>query len=64
MGPLVCSIRVNTISELLELSVHKTNKGSRAGGPGESKEDVKWLDSHLKALLEDEKWQLDASQLE
>lgn len=38
--------------------------GHWAGGPGESKEDVKWLDSHLKALLEDEKWQLDASQLE
>lgn len=47
-----------------KLTVRKTNKGSRAGGPGESKEDVKWLDSHLKALLEDEKWQLDASQLE
>lgn len=46
-----------------ELSVRKTNKSSRAGGPGESKEDVKWLDDHLKAFLEDEKWQLDTSQL-
>ncbi|KAL6696951.1 Alpha/Beta hydrolase protein [Trichoderma pleuroticola] len=38
--------------------------GHWAGGPGVSKEDVKWLDGHLKALLEDEKWQLDTSQLE
>ncbi|KAL7930744.1 Alpha/Beta hydrolase protein [Trichoderma chlorosporum] len=33
-------------------------------GAGSSKADVKWLDEHLKALLEDEKWQLDTSQLE
>lgn len=44
--------------------VHKIDKTSRAGGPGVSKTDVKWLDDHLKALLEDEKWQLDTSGLE
>ncbi|KAM0254568.1 hypothetical protein ACHAQJ_006676 [Trichoderma viride] len=37
--------------------------GHWAGGPGVSKQDVKWLDDRLKALLEDEKWQLDASQI-
>ncbi|KAL7784086.1 Alpha/Beta hydrolase protein [Trichoderma ceciliae] len=38
--------------------------GHWAGGPGQSKQDVKWLDDHLKVLLEDEKWQLKASGLE
>lgn len=28
----------------------------RAGGPGDSKEDVKWLDEKLKVFLEDGKW--------
>lgn len=36
---------------------------SRAGGPGVSKQDLKWLDERLKAFLEDEKWQLDTSNL-
>nr|UWK20223.1 homoserine acetyltransferase [Trichoderma stromaticum] len=37
--------------------------GHWAGGPGDSKADLKWLDDQLKAFLEDEKWQLDASEL-
>ncbi|KAM0473019.1 hypothetical protein ACHAPX_008383 [Trichoderma viride] len=37
--------------------------GHWAGGPGVSKQDLKWLDDRLKAFLEDEKWQLDASNL-
>ncbi|KAI1487298.1 Alpha/Beta hydrolase protein [Biscogniauxia mediterranea] len=30
--------------------------GHWAGGPGQSKEDVKWLDNKLKAFLEDASW--------
>lgn len=36
----------------------------RAGGPGVSKEDVKWLDDHLKVLLDVKKWQLDTTGLD
>nr|UWK20182.1 homoserine acetyltransferase [Trichoderma crystalligenum] len=37
--------------------------GHWAGGPGLSKADLKWLDDHLKTVLEDEKWQLETSAL-
>jgi hypothetical protein len=30
--------------------------GHWAGGPGDSKEDVKWLDDKLGAFLEKEEW--------
>ncbi|PTB62048.1 homoserine acetyltransferase [Trichoderma citrinoviride] len=38
--------------------------GHWAGGPGVSKEDMKWLDGQLKALLDDKKWQLNTTGLQ
>ena len=36
-----------------QLKVFPSIWGHWAGGPGDSKEDVKWLDDHLKVFLEE-----------
>ncbi|KAL9117053.1 MAG: hypothetical protein Q9187_006413 [Circinaria calcarea] len=36
-----------------QLKVFPSIWGHWAGGPGDSKEDVKWLDDHLKGFLEE-----------
>lgn len=51
MGPLVSIVHCRSMDATYQ--VLRLTLMIRAGGPGDSKEDVKWLDEKLKIFLAD-----------